>query len=106
MALNSIYQEGESQYRLSKVYEGNAFFACEYNFTNKIIDQQIFTTDVDLSSLISQWSNRSVLIKKVLRIYSDKKIILIKPKQLHYWLKSIALRDVDETLSEAFDFNV
>ena len=36
---------------------------------------------------------------RVARIYQDNVIYLIKPKQLRYWLRSIALRDADETFA-------
>ena len=104
-ALNSIYKESNKQYSLSKVYEGNAFYACEYIFGDKTSTPEYRNTEADFSDLINHWSSRNALIKRVLRIYSDNKIILVKPKQLRYWLKSIALRDVDETLNESFDFN-
>jgi len=104
-AINSIYQVDNNQYCLSKVYEGNAFYACEYIFGDKTSTPEYRNTEADFSDLINHWSSRNALIKRVLRIYSDNKIILVKPKQLRYWLKSIALRDVDETLNESFDFN-
>jgi methylase of polypeptide subunit release factors len=104
-ALNSIYKESNKQYSLSKVYEGNAFYACEYIFGDKTSTPEYRNTEADFSDLINHWSGRNALIKRVLRIYSDNKIILVKPKQLRYWLKSIALRDVDETLNESFEFN-
>jgi methylase of polypeptide subunit release factors len=104
-ALNTIYREDNKQYRLSNVYEGNAFFACEYTYTDEIIKPEYLNTAKDFSNLIEFWSSRNALIKRVLRIYDSNKIILIKPKQLRYWLESIALRDADETLNEAFDLN-
>lgn len=33
-------------------------------------------------------------------MYSQNRIVLIKPKQLRYWLESIALRDVDDTFDD------
>jgi len=104
-AINSIYQENNKQYSLSKVYEGNAFYACEYIFGDKTTAPEYRDNETDFSDLINHWTSRNALIKRVLRIYSDNKIILVKPKQLRYWLRSIALRDVDETLNESFDLN-
>ena len=104
--LNSIYGEKDKEYGLSKIYEGDAFIACEYNLLNNISTPPHLKSEWDFSNLIDNWSSRNALIKRVLRIYGKSEIILIKPKQLRYWLKSIALRDADETLNEAFDFNL
>jgi hypothetical protein len=35
---------------------------------------------------------------RILRFYSENVILLIKPDRLRYWLRSIAIRDADETL--------
>ena len=34
-----------------------------------------------------------------MRIYDENVIYLIKPKQLRYWLRSVAIRDADETFA-------
>ena len=36
---------------------------------------------------------------RIMRIYDDNVIYLIKPKQLRYWLRSVAIRDADETFA-------
>jgi methylase of polypeptide subunit release factors len=105
MALNSIYQEGEKKYVQSKIIEGEAFFACEYVFTDEDVKTKTSNSENDFEALIDHWNGRNALIKRVVRFYGENKIILIKPKQLRYWLKSIALRDADETLEEAFNQN-
>lgn len=105
-ALNSIYQDGEKKYALSKIIEGKAFFACEYVFNDEVVDIESSISEKDFEALIDNWNGRNALIKRVVRFYGDTKIILIKPKQLRYWLKSIALRDADETLGEAFNQNL
>lgn len=106
LALNSIYQEGEKKYALSKIIEGEAFFACEFVFNDEVIDIESSNSEDDFEALIDHWNGRNALIKRVVRFYGENKIILIKPKQLRYWLKSIALRDADETLGEAFNQNL
>ena len=39
-------------------------------------------------------------IQKIMKVYGKNTIILIKPKQLRYWLPSIALRDADEVFAD------
>jgi hypothetical protein len=53
--------------------------------------------------LIQTNTGQALRITRVLKIYENNKIYLIKPKQIRYWLKSIALRDVDETLDEILE---
>jgi len=106
LALNSIYQDGEKKYALSKIVEGEAFFACEYVFTDEVVKLETSISKNDFEAFIDHWNGRNALIKRVVRFYGENRIILIKPKQLRYWLKSIALRDADETLEEAFNQNL
>jgi len=106
MALNSIYQEGDKKYALSKIYEGTAFFACEYAFTGENIELRTVQSEAGFDALIDQWNGRNALIKRVVRFYGDNTIILVKPRQLRYWLKSNALRDADETMEESFTQNL
>ena len=42
----------------------------------------------------------SLRLTRIVRLYEGNIIYLIKPKKLRYWLKSIALRDADETFSD------
>lgn len=102
-SINTIYKEKSFKYTLEKIYEGAAYFACEYKFTDLDNKIRYIKSERTFSELIDNWSSRNALIKRVLRIYGNNVIILIKPKQLRYWLKSIALRDADETLAESFD---
>ncbi|HSH67428.1 MAG TPA: hypothetical protein VLB84_16915, partial [Bacteroidia bacterium] len=106
-AINSIYKQGEKEFLLSDVYESTSLFVCCFKyFANQ--DQEIkfhssVKTDSLLDSLIQTNTGQALRITRVLKIYENNKIYLIKPKQIRYWLKSIALRDVDETLDEILE---
>jgi hypothetical protein len=54
----------------------------------------------NLNKLAVKTIGKNLRITRVLRIYKDNIIYLIKPKQLRYWLKSIAVRDADETFAD------
>lgn len=43
---------------------------------------------------------KSLQILRVIRLYQGNVIFLIKPRNLRYWLQSIAIRDADETFAE------
>jgi hypothetical protein len=101
-SLNVIYQSGGKRYTLTNIFEGNAYFVCEIQYTNKkATDVQIEKTNKTLTDLLESWNfSQSGKINKLLRVYGNEKICIIKPKQLRYWLKSKALRDADETFDD------
>lgn len=53
-----------------------------------------------IEQLIQKNSGVSLRLTRIVRLYEGNIIYLIKPKKLRYWLKSIALRDADETFSD------
>lgn len=53
-----------------------------------------------LKSIMDYEPSSTLRINRVLRIYHKNVIYLIKPYQLRYWLKSIAIRDADETIAD------
>lgn len=57
-------------------------------------------SEEDLNKLAIKKTGKNLRITRILRIYEDNIIYLIKPKQLRYWLKSIAIRDADETFAD------
>lgn len=50
--------------------------------------------------IISENPSTNLRINRILRLYERNVIYLIKPKQLRYWLQSIAIRDADETFAD------
>jgi hypothetical protein len=54
----------------------------------------------DIEKLVKKLSGVSLRLTRVVRIYDQNVIYLIKPKKLRYWLSSIALRDADETFAD------
>lgn len=53
-----------------------------------------------LGRLLAERRGGGLFVHRVARIYDDRYIFLIKPDRLRYWLRSIALRDADETLAD------
>lgn len=68
-------------------------------------EPQLETGDLDqferhLSRLVHKKFNKYLRITRVIRIYDKNVIYLVKPKQLRYWLRSVAVRDADETFED------
>lgn len=55
--------------------------------------------DEALRELTERHHRPSVRITRILVIYEDDVIYLIKPKTLRYWLRSMAIRDADDTFA-------
>ena len=53
-----------------------------------------------LNSLLHEQRGTTLHVTRIARIYDDSFVFLLKPEPLRYWLRSTALRDADETLSD------
>jgi type I restriction-modification system DNA methylase subunit len=56
-----------------------------------------------LDELLHKQHSSRLFINRILRIYDQNVIFMIKPNQKRYWLRSIALRDADETLIDLLE---
>lgn len=53
-----------------------------------------------LGALLHEQRGTTLQITRITRIYDGTFVFLLKPDRLRYWLRSVALRDADETLSD------
>jgi hypothetical protein len=53
-----------------------------------------------LDKLLREQRGSGLTITRIARIYDEPCIYLLKPDRLRYWLRSVALRDADETLAD------
>lgn len=53
-----------------------------------------------LDALLHEQRGTTLHVTRIARIYDGNFIFLLKPDRLRYWLRSVALRDADETLSD------
>ncbi len=53
-----------------------------------------------LDTLLHEQRDTTLHVTRIARIYDGNFIFLLKPDRLRYWLRSVALRDADETLSD------
>jgi len=104
--LNSAYK-GSKSFQLFKVIDSGKFLALHFEYTSSELTHQ--TEEADeiekyIESAIPSWNKKmdSYHIQKIIKVYGQDSIILVKPKHLRYWLPSIALRDADETFAEYF----
>jgi hypothetical protein len=53
-----------------------------------------------LDALLYEKQRTGLWVTRIARIYDGDFIFMLKPDRLRYWLRSVALRDADETLSD------
>jgi hypothetical protein len=53
-----------------------------------------------LDALLKEQQRESLHVTRIARIYDGHFVFMLKPDRLRYWLRSVALRDADETLAD------
>ncbi|MFZ2615205.1 MAG: N-6 DNA methylase [Anaerolineae bacterium] len=98
--------------RINGVYRNNRLHALkEYTWQGVICQPYVFGNGkVDwtgaeelkgkLNALLREKRGGGLNVTRIARIYDGACIYLLKPDRLRYWLRSIALRDADETLAD------
>ncbi|MEE4259569.1 MAG: N-6 DNA methylase, partial [Bacteroidales bacterium] len=102
--LNSIYQT-DKYFQLFKVIDAGKYYALHFKYTaetltpkqEKITDLEQYIEEAIPTRDVNQQKTH---IQRIIKAYGQDSIILAKPKQLRYWLPSIALRDADETFAD------
>jgi hypothetical protein len=56
-----------------------------------------------IDNLLKEQRGSALTVTRIARIYDGQFIFLLKPDRLRYWLRSIALRDADETLADLWE---
>ena len=105
--LNDIYAQNDNSWQLGKVYRMPSYTVYQIGFgeEGKLKHEFLDKLDVPITALINNdISNRGASYKRIVRLYQHVDgfdcVYFIKPNALRYWLKSIALRDADETFAD------
>jgi hypothetical protein len=102
LALNSFGSKDGREFKFSKIWETPSVFVTEFKLSHvplELIKEE--RKDSNIQAILNfKDENRNFNIQRIIRHYTQDAVYLIKPKQLRYWLKSIALRDADETLND------
>lgn len=95
--LNSVYKHFKSS---NPIFTSSfILYPFYYGKTQKInlTDFNEIELEEHLNYLINKEISQNLRIIRIIRIYEKNMIYLIKPDQIRYWLRSIAIRDADET---------
>jgi hypothetical protein len=105
--LNSLFEEDGKLYRLENIYKTENLIAVSFYYSSKMDSNPMVFTDEEseasLARLIQHTLGVNYRINRVVKFYDGDRIYLLKPKELRYWLKSVALRDADETIVDLFN---
>lgn len=98
--------------QINTVYKGNPLRVLEAQTWSGIICQPFVfgkgavdwsnATELQgkVNTLLQEQKGETLRVTRIARIYDGNFIFLLKPDRLRYWLRSIALRDADETLAD------
>ena len=109
-ALNSVFNNTKS-FCLSNVIITNSAFLLEFSYTElptNLFKFQLALVESDLDSFtqMSPEEKSSILVRRISHIYTKERVTLIKPKQLRFWLQSVALIDADSTVADIVNFQM
>ncbi|MEQ9052408.1 MAG: Eco57I restriction-modification methylase domain-containing protein, partial [Marinoscillum sp.] len=102
--LNDIYAKNGNSWQSGKIYRMPSYTVYQIGFgVDGKLKQEFISNELDdtIKNLINNNANRGAAYKRIVRLYDHVDgfdcVYFIKPNALRYWLKSIALRDADET---------
>lgn len=97
--LNGVYKKNKLRPLKSQTWEG---VVCQpYVFGKGDVDWSgADELKGKLDALLREKRGGGLNVTRIARLYDGACIYLIKPDRLRYWLRSIALRDADETLAD------
>ena len=104
--LNSLFETENKKYIQDSVYQSSSFTCSIFKFSEEknkpIANKSSDEFEKHIAQLVYNNIGTSYRINRVVKIYDEDYIYLLKPKELRYWLKSIALRDADETIIDLY----
>ena len=102
--LNEIYATKDQSWQIGQVIQTPLFTRYQFGFGKNDGLKYSFSEESEeeiFNSLNDNLSNKGAIHKRIIRYYKHENgydcVYLIKPNARRYWLKSIALRDADET---------
>jgi SAM-dependent methyltransferase len=105
--LNTVYQDNANRFRLFKILDAGKYHALHFQYTAAVYQPTMEAVN-ELEQYIAahvpqkKKDGAKYHVQRILKIYGKDTIIIAKPKNIRYWLRSIALRDADECFEDYF----
>lgn len=103
--LNSIYLTPSKEFYLESIIDAQSYFVVKFIYkTHHTTNANVETVD-NLQEAINNIMSASCYtntthFQKMIKFYGNDTIIFIKPKQLKYWIRSNAIIDADEVVTD------
>ena len=105
--MNSLFETESKKYVQKIIYQTESFICTVFEYGNEMAFSKTLKTEneieIHIAQLVYNKLGTSYRINRVVKVYDGDLIYLIKPKELRYWLQSIALRDADETIVDLYN---
>jgi hypothetical protein len=105
--LNLLFETESKKYVQKSIYQTESFICTVFEYGNEMTFSKTLKTENEIENHIAQLVynklGTSYRINRVVKVYDGDLIYLVKPKELRYWLQSIALRDADETIVDLYN---
>lgn len=103
--LNAVYGSAQQSFQLFKTLHTAQFTVLHFLYSTESIDpvtEKVPALEeyIQQATASNRQSGHAVHIRRIMKIYGQDSIILVKPHYLRYWLPSIALRDGDESFAD------
>lgn len=97
--INGVYKKNKLQVLQPHVWPG---VICQpYVFGKGKVDwSNADELKEKVDALLLEKRGAGLNVTRIARVYDGSCIFMLKPDRLRYWLRSIALRDADETLAD------
>ena len=96
--LNTVYEKFKPAKPLKT--ENFVCFPIYYGKEPQLKTDDVKKFEYELKKLVYKKFGKYLRINRIMRIYDENIIYLVKPNQLRFWLRSIAIRDADETFED------
>lgn len=100
--LNSVYKDEKKEFKVLNFEQKSNFVIYSFYYGTEKPKVNFDYVKNDINTLIENNVHTNLKINRVLRFYDENTIYIIKPNQKRYWLKSIAIRDADETFLDLY----
>lgn len=105
--LNLLFETESKKYVRKSIYQTESFICTVFEYGNEMTFSKTLRKENEIENHIAQLVynklGTSYRINRVVKVYDGDLIYLVKPKELRYWLQSIALRDADETIVDLYN---
>jgi hypothetical protein len=97
--INTVYRKKPLRALESQTWSG---VICQpFVFGNGRVDWSgVDELEGKLNDFLHEQQGTSLLVTRTARLFDGNFVFLLKPDRLRYWLRSVALRDADETLAD------